>query len=296
MKAKLTKTLLGLPLALVVGMCQAVEVVRWNKLPLAVPLFVGQERVVFVDRNVRVGVPSEVGDRLRIQSAAGAVYLRANEPIEPTRLQLQDAVSGELILIDIQADNAMPNQARLEDMRIVEEAPRQPSDSDAMQPSGTGAAPAALLNTPVQVVLTRYAAQQLYAPLRTVEALPGARRVNVPGDLALDLLMPSSPVSAKALAAWRLGEYWVTAVRITNQSTIEVFLDPRMLLGDFTTAAFQHQHLGPKGRSSDTTVVYITTHGRGLGASLLPNISQVDAALNVPPSRADAAKEGDHEK
>jgi integrating conjugative element protein (TIGR03749 family) len=80
---------------------QAVEILRWERLPLAVPLVVGQERIVFIDRNVRVGVPSTVGERLRVQSAGGAVYLRANAPIEPSRLQLQDLDSGALILLDI---------------------------------------------------------------------------------------------------------------------------------------------------------------------------------------------------
>lgn len=50
---------------------------------LAVPLVVGQERIVFIDRNVRVGVPASLGERLRIQSAGGAVYLRASEAIGP---------------------------------------------------------------------------------------------------------------------------------------------------------------------------------------------------------------------
>ena len=75
---------------------QAVEILRWERMPLAVPLKVGQERIVFIDRNVRVGVPAGVGERLRVQSAGGAVYLRASEPIEPTRLQLQDADTGAL--------------------------------------------------------------------------------------------------------------------------------------------------------------------------------------------------------
>ena len=60
---------------------QAVEILRWERMPLAVPLKVGQERIVFIDRNVRVGVPAGVGERLRVQSAGGAVYLRASEPI-----------------------------------------------------------------------------------------------------------------------------------------------------------------------------------------------------------------------
>ena len=40
---------------------QAMEILRWERLPLAVPLVVGQERVVFIDRNVRIGVPDSVG-------------------------------------------------------------------------------------------------------------------------------------------------------------------------------------------------------------------------------------------
>src|SRR5690606_18362829 len=82
----------------------AVEILRWERLPLTVPLVVGHERVIFIERNVRVGVPASVGERLRVQSAGGAIYLRANEPIEPTRLQLQDADTGALILLDVSAE------------------------------------------------------------------------------------------------------------------------------------------------------------------------------------------------
>ncbi|MGS8281769.1 TIGR03749 family integrating conjugative element protein, partial [Pseudomonas aeruginosa] len=99
---------------------QAVEILRWERMPLAVPLKVGQERIVFIDRNVRVGVPAGVGERLRVQSAGGAVYLRASEPIEPTRLQLQDADTGALILLDIAAEPAKDGEAELEPVRIVE--------------------------------------------------------------------------------------------------------------------------------------------------------------------------------
>jgi hypothetical protein len=92
-----------LPLALATfalapfSIAQATEILRWERLPLALPLVVDQERVVFVARNVRVGVPASLGNRLRVQSAAGAIYLLASEPIEPTRLQLQDADTGTVI-------------------------------------------------------------------------------------------------------------------------------------------------------------------------------------------------------
>ncbi len=112
--------LLGLLAVAAAPVAQAVEILRWERMPLAVPLKVGQERIVFIDRNVRVGVPAGVGERLRVQSAGGAVYLRASEPIEPTRLQLQDADTGALILLDIAAEPPKDGEAELEPVRIVE--------------------------------------------------------------------------------------------------------------------------------------------------------------------------------
>ena len=44
----------------------AVEILRWERLPLAVPLVVGQERVVFIERNVRIGVPAGAGAYLAL--------------------------------------------------------------------------------------------------------------------------------------------------------------------------------------------------------------------------------------
>ncbi|WP_454868445.1 TIGR03749 family integrating conjugative element protein [Pseudomonas farris] len=284
--------LFSIPLSVVLTLTvitsgHATEVMRWERLPLAVPLLVGQERVVFVERNVRVGLPVSLGDRLRVQSAAGTVYLRANEPIEPTRLQLQDATTGELILLDIVAEPAKSGQTQLEAIRIVEE-PLPIRQTDAASAATDSPLPTPN-QTPLPVVLTRYAAQNLYAPLRTVEALPGVRRINLPPDLSLDLLLPSLPVHAKPLAAWRLEDYWVTAIRLTNQTHQVVDLDPRLLQGDFVTATFQHHNLGSQGTSLDTTVVYLTTRGHDLAQSLLPTISPVDAALNLPRSTDMAA-------
>lgn len=62
--------------------------------------------------------------------------------------------------------------------------------------------------------------------------------------------------------------------------------------GDFVTATFQHPDLGPAGDSRDTSVVYLVTRGRGLAQSLLPAISPIDAAHNLPASAAVGSAEG----
>ena len=290
---------LGALLALSALPAHAVEILRWERLPLAVPLVVGQERIVFIDRNVRVGVPASLGERLRIQSAGGAVYLRASEAIEPTRLQLQDVDTGALILLDIAAEPAREGMAPLEPVRIVEGQATAARYGERENPSDAGATRdqprQAQRETPIAVVLTRYAAQNLYAPLRTVEPVPGVIRVNLRRDLALDTLLPTLAVRATALAAWRLEDQWITAVRLNNRSAGWIGLDPRALQGDILTATFQHASLGPQGTAEDTTVVYLVTRGRGLAQSLLPAIHRFDPAAHLPQAGAHhSAKEADH--
>lgn len=274
-----------LPLALATfalapfSIAQATEILRWERLPLALPLVVDQERVVFVERNVRVGVPASLGNRLRVQSAAGAIYLLASEPIEPTRLQLQDADTGTVILLDIAAEQAEDGQPPLEPLRIIEAA-----STAAVSAADDGSAAAAppVRATPQPVILTRFAAQNLYAPLRTVEPVSGVVRVTLRRDLALDTLLPTLPVQAHALVAWRLDNLWVSAVHLRNSAAHWLELDPRALQGHFLTATFQHSTLGPSGTPEDTTVVYLVTRGHGLAQALLPAIAPIDAALNLP--------------
>jgi len=265
--------LLGL---LLIPAAHAVEILHWQRLPLSVPLIVGQERIVFIDKNVRVGVPASVAGRLRVQSAGGAVYLRASEPIEPTRLQVQDADTGALILLDIAARTAKDSEPELEPVRIVEgEAKLGKTEPPPRQ-------------TPIPVALTRFAAQNLYAPLRTIEPVPGIMRVNLRRDLNLDTLLPALPVQATPLAAWRLENQWLTAIRLTNISDNAITLDPRLLQGDFLTATFQHHSLGPHGTPEDTSVVYLVTRGHGLMQSLLPAIQRFDPAVHLNQERDDA--------
>ncbi|WP_409319744.1 TIGR03749 family integrating conjugative element protein [Pseudomonas putida] len=252
------------------GWCSAVgavEIKYWDRLPLAVPLTVGQERVLMLDEDVRVGLPSTISGKLRVQSVGGTVYLRAAEALPPTRLQLQSVKTGDIILIDIEA---LEGSESLEPVKIVAQAPDAKTEKDT--------APVA---TPVPVVLTRYAAQNLYAPLRTVAPLPGVRRVPLSDSGALRTLLPTERVSIKALAAWRLGDYWVTAVKIVNRGPGKVALDPRHLQATLFAATFQHADLGLAGTPEDTTVAYLVTRG-----------SDLQHAMLLPPPKPEAA---DHE-
>ncbi len=256
---------------------EAVELMKWERIPLPVTLHVGQERVVFVDKNVRVGFPSALNGKLRVQSTGGAVYLYPSETFIQTRLQLQDVESGEVILLDVTATNG---KGPLEPVRLVYLGDvttltdnhqvhhgAKGDNTSATSPSPAGERQAALrqklsYTAPLPVVLTRYAAQSLYAPLRTVEAAQGIHPVSLALPSLLTMVYPSASVMVSPLGAWGVDNLNVVALKVRNTHHENVVLDPRMLQGKFIAATFQHRWLGPSGTSEDTTTVYLVVKGR----------------------------------
>lgn len=267
-------SVLLLTLVLVSAGARAVELMKWERIPLQIPLTVGQERIVFVNKNVRVGFPPALNDKLRIQSSGGVVYLDAKEAFPMTRLELQNKENGEILLLDV---SAAPGKTTREPVKIVydgevatasatdKETVSSDGDSAGRQSSAEAKAESrrpAKLNAPLPVVLTRYAAQNMYGPLRTVEPVPGVSPVSLKLPPRITTLMPSESVSVTPMAAWSLQGSSVIALQVRNRAAVKVILDPRSLQGQFTTATFQHRWLGRAGTPEDTTVLYLVTAGR----------------------------------
>ncbi|MFH7473816.1 DUF3438 family protein, partial [Pseudomonas syringae pv. tagetis] len=80
--------------------------------------------------------------------------------------------------------------------------------------------------------------------------------VKVERNLDLATLLPTLPVKSLALGAWRLDDYWVTAVMLQNQTTQRITLEPRELMGEFVYSAFQLHYIGSRVDDSDTTTFY----------------------------------------
>ncbi|EKS7213020.1 TIGR03749 family integrating conjugative element protein [Enterobacter ludwigii] len=279
MKARvLALSLSVLPLAatFIVPVTQAEELMKWERIPLQIPLAVGKERVLFADKNVRVGFPPALNGKLRVQSSGGAVYLKADAAFPPTRLQLQDVENGEVILLDVTASD----KGSAEPVRIVYSGDVTSVSSSNDTPAASGGNNAApgedngtqakrkkvKYNAPLPVVLTRYAAQSLYGPVRTVEAVPGIHPVNPHLPKRITTLYPSEPVTITPLGGWGIGSRNVVALKVQNTASRKITLDPRVLQGQFVTATFQHRYLGPVGTPEDTTTLYLVTAGRPDGA------------------------------
>jgi integrating conjugative element protein (TIGR03749 family) len=282
---------------------QADELMKWERIPLTIPLAVGQERVLFADKNVRVGFPPALNGKLRVQSSGGAVYLKAEAAFPATRLQLQDVENGEVILLDVTASD----KGSAEPVRIVYsgEVVSVSSSQDRSSPSGADSTvPGAdngtqakrkkvTYSAPLPVLLTRYAAQSLYGPVRTVEAVPGIHPVNPHLPKRITTLYPSAPVTVAPLGGWGTGSRNVVALKVQNTAGRNITLDPRELQGQFVTATFQHRWLGPAGTPEDTTTLYLVTAGRPDGAFVAePAAVRKAAAATKKAVKAPVKKEG----
>jgi integrating conjugative element protein (TIGR03749 family) len=238
------------------------ERVIWQKEPIRLDLTVGKERRVDFPGPVKVGLPPALKPMVRVQSIAGTVYLLAHKAFDPNRVMVRETESGRMYLLDVAASgdggSGLP----------VEVYAGEESSAYRNRPTNTDReidTPPPLLPSYGYVTLTRFAAQQLYAPARLLKDLPGV--VRVPVKRKKVSVVRGSAVTAEPLAAWRAGDLYLTAVKLTNGTGRALTLDPRALRGDWLSAAFQHNRLLPKGDESDTTALYLISK-RPFAASL----------------------------
>jgi integrating conjugative element protein (TIGR03749 family) len=230
------------------------ERIAWRKTPIAVELAVGAERLVHFPRAVKVGVPPQLQGALRVQSIDGTLYLLASQPFAATRVIVRGIDNGQVYLLDLSAVADGGGSSPIE-IYLPDEGP------------ASGSEPTAASGPPQYgyVTLTRFAAQQMYAPARLLQELPGVVRVPVKREPVA--LVRGDVVEAVPLVAWRAGDLYVTAAKLTNKTDRSQTLDPRTLRGRWLTAAFQHNRLHEAGSEADRTVVYLISD-RPFAASL----------------------------
>ena len=233
---------------------QAVERIVWEKTPIPITLTINEERLVSFPAAARVGMPADLQPIVRTQSAGGTVYWRAAEAFTAQRVQVQLLDTGEIVLIDLSA--VKKNPAGRSFPIEIEIAGRSQSSG---APGAGNPDPSVGSSEIDYATLTRFAAQQLYAPNRLLASPNGIFRVAVPkGPVNLTRGLE---VEAVAIAAWQGGNLHVTAVRLRNLSRKPIILDPRtQLRGAWLAATFQHVRLHSAGEESDTTAVYLISN------------------------------------
>ena len=120
-----------------------------------------------------MGVPAPIQSLLRTQSVNGTVYLLAHAPFSSNRLMVRELDSRRIYLFDVTGTEAGGASS-----------PIQITVADDSQPNAdsVNAGRNADQEPPGYIHLTRFVAQQLYAPARLVKDRPGVVRVPVARD------------------------------------------------------------------------------------------------------------------
>jgi len=224
------------------------ERIEWDKTPIQLDLKVGHERMVHLPGSVKVGVPASLRPLLRTQSVDGTVYFLANAPFDATRVMVRRVDGGQVFLFDVSASKEGGRTQPLEVfVKADGDGESRLVDTTADDNRETGQYG--------YVALTRFAAQQLYAPARLVQDRPGIVRIPVSSDPVA--LLRGGAVDAVPLVAWRAGGLYVTAVKLTNRTDRPQALDARDLRGTWLAATFQHNRLLAADGDADTTAVYL---------------------------------------
>jgi integrating conjugative element protein (TIGR03749 family) len=194
---------------------------------------------------MHIGVQQEVAPLLRLQTVGPTTYVTALAPFARSRVIAEDRSTGAVILLDLSA--------------AAENTSTQPITVVAA-PNGDAAITAQPLDAeqvPVDMVtLTRFAAQQMYAPRRLAVTHLGIRRVML--DAApLRELYAGAGLKATPAGQWRGGEFYVTAVVLQNLQSQAIELNPADVRGHWRAITFQHGRLLARGSESDTTVAYL---------------------------------------
>lgn len=225
---------------------ETTERIAWKKTPIRLELTVGQEQRIDFPATVKVGMPVAIQSLLRTQSVNGTVYLLAHAPFGSNRLMVRELDSGRIYLFDVAASQ---EGGANHPLQVYVAAAGQPDTNNGTAGLVTDREPLGY------IPLTRFAAQQLYAPVRLVKDQPGIMRIPVSREPVE--LLHGGTVEAAPLVAWRAGGLYVTAIKLTNRTEQPQTLDPRHLRGTWLAATYQHHRLLPKGDEADTTAVYL---------------------------------------
>lgn len=232
------------------------EHVIWNQTPINVVLPVNTERMVTFPTSIQFGYDKTVldDDALKVQNNNGVLYLLAKKPFQTQRVQVKLNDSGKIVLLNLSASKTASHTPL--DVVIAKSEPSLTESANKATHENNSNIPA----QPSYVALTRFAAQQLYAPKRLLTQPNNIFRTPMRTQKTVPLFLDGS-VMAMPLASWRGGDLFVTAVLLRNLLKQPLTPDPRNLNGKWVTATFfPLNELAIRGNTNDSTTVFLVSH------------------------------------
>ena len=227
------------------------NVYLWQGNPITVTLEVDVERRIFINGadNLQVGVPSELTGFLDLEVINNYLWLTAHAEFSTKRIIVIAEPFGRLIL-ELEAHYDAVDSKVIE---IVVDDNQGQIDHSEVNFRNYGF-----------VTLTRWVIQQFYSPKRLIRDLEDVIRVPIKQN-TVEIFrcanriptLCGGGVSATPIASWRSPNHFITAVRIVNNLSKSIVLDPRELIGAWRTASFVHTRLFPNGRTDDSTILVV---------------------------------------
>lgn len=251
----------------------AVERVVWDKRPIAVHIQRHQERIIHFPGDVRYWLPDSLKRKVSVVAANGVLYVRAMESFPTTRIRVQGLLDQTIYLLDVTANDSESASDELVVMKPDAVTNRAKGQTTVLQTEDW------------RVRLTRYAAQQLYAPERLLRGDSQIKRIPIDAQQAVPLVR-GQRIEAQPIAAWQGGGFTVTAIKLRNKTLQKQHLvftysnKPNAIdlayavRGSWLTAVTQHDFLGAAGEQTDTTTLYLVSDRpfiESLGVAPQPN-------------------------
>lgn len=234
------------------------ERVLWDKRPINVQLQIDHERIIHFPGEIRYWLPDSIKQKVSVLAANGVLYIKAKEPFTRSRIRVQGLSDQQIFLLDVMAGEVDTVGDEL--VVITQESVRNLSKESTSHKS----------TEDWRIRLTRYAAQQLYAPERLAGGDSAIKRIALEVSTSVPLIR-GALVETMPIASWQGNGLTVTAVKIRNLSmqSLQLGFDPSNTLpvlnlndrlrGDWLTATLQHSDLGLAGSETDTTTLYLVS-------------------------------------
>lgn len=219
------------------------EKIIWARKAINLHLKTGKERtIIFPARKITVAIDRRIDALVEATPLDGTLYIKAYKQFPVTRIRVTSEDSGQTYLLDLKS-SAQGSNNIVEILLPKRTLVSYPADSQ-----------------PGLVEMSRYAAQQIYAPRRVIRNDSRFREVHV-ARLKSRRLYRGGDIITVPYRAWRAGNLYVTSIQVSNDSSYSVNLDFRMIrgMGVWKSAVFQHIRVTPKGSRSDQTFMYLVS-------------------------------------
>ncbi len=239
----------------------------WNNEPMTLHIKTGQEVRVIFPTNVDLQVPLAITNNLQsLAPNRNMIYWTALENFDKARIIATADDGQDVYILDLMAsENGIGEHIVIEDpRRVLQSVPTEITADIAAEKTEKQQ-----LTDPAEIVLTRFAAQSLYAPYRLVPSNPDITLLStptIPGDFPLMQSVQGESLAVEVVAAWSGYNQYVTAVIIKNQSGRYVPVNAEKVRGNFTHITPQDLYIGPKGAWDDSTTLYLSSSKPFAGA------------------------------